>query len=145
MSAFGEEVSLPKRWEHLECYTIPNLQDVSSKEISDFEKFQILDSAMRKVFEHEFSKNVTISGTDFRVMPKAWKQNKDVFIRLVSLPMYQNGVLTEEERFSIERLVDAFNRHAWRAAYYISSYMTIDKDYNSWSKEFFMDVAVAIN
>ena len=140
MSAFGEEVSLPKRWEHLECYTIPNLQDVSSKEISDFEKFQILDSAMRKVFEHEFSKNVTISGTDFRVMPKAWKQNKDVFIRLVSLPMYQNGVLTEEERFSIERLVDAFNRHAWRAAYYISSYMTIDKDYNSWSKEFFMDV-----
>lgn len=43
-----------------------------------------------------------------------------------------------EDTYQIERLVDAFNRHPWRACYFIWAICTInDTDYNEWSKDFF--------
>lgn len=140
MSAFGEEVSVPVAWKHLECYLTPHLLDVQTKQFDEFEKFSILDSAIRKTYEHEYTDKVTIDNVDFKTMPRAWKQNKDDFINNVSLPLYKDKILNEEERYSLEKLVDAFNRHAWRAAYYIGSYMSIGHDYNSWSKEFFLKI-----
>ncbi len=139
MSIFGEEVTLPNEWSHLECYVIPHLKDVKSKNFSEFKKFAVLDSAMRKTFEHEFTNTAKIANEEFKAQRKAWKQDKDSFINLVSRPLYESKVLNEDERNCIERLVDAFNRHSWRAAYFISSYMSIDKDYESWTKEFFME------
>ena len=53
--------------------------------------------------------------------------------------MFINGEITEDEKLSAERLVDAFNRNAWRAAFYISSLINTSTDYPSWSKEFFND------
>lgn len=139
MSIFGEEVKLPSEWGHLECYVIPHLDDVKNKNLVEFEKFAVLDSAMRKTFAHEFTKTVKVANEEFKVQNKAWKQNKDSFINLVSRPLYESKIFNKEERMSIERLVDAFNRHSWRAAYFISSYMAIDKNYESWSKKFFTE------
>lgn len=140
MSAFGEEVAVPENWQHLECYLTPNLWDVQNNQFDEFFEFKILDSAIRKTYEHEYTNTVIIDSVSFKAMPKAWKQNKDDFINDVSLRLYNEGVLCEAERYSLERLVDAFNRHAWRAAYYIGSYISIEHDYNSWSKEFFLKV-----
>ncbi len=139
MSIFGDEVKLPSEWNHLECYVIPHLEDVKSRNFGEFSKFENLDSAMRKTFEHEFTNTATISNEEFKTQRKAWKQDKDSFINLVSRTLYEIKVLNEDERNCIERLVDAFNRHSWRAAYFISSYMSIDKGYESWTKEFFME------
>ncbi len=140
MSEFGEEVTVPENWQHLECYLTPNLRDVQSKQLDEFLKFKILDSAIRKAYEHEYTNTVVINSTSFKAMPKVWKQNKDDFIKNVSFRLYNEGILDEDEKYSLERLVDAFNRNAWRAAYYISSYMSIEHNYNSWSKEFFLNV-----
>jgi hypothetical protein len=145
MSAFGEAVNVPKNWKHLECYLTPTLRDVQGKKLNEFYKFNLLDSAMRKTYAHEYNKTVSIQGVDFKVMPKAWANNKDDFMNDVSLPLYDNGVLNEDERGCLEKLVDAFNRHPWRAAYYISSYMTIDHNYYSWTKDFFAEVYIKGN
>ncbi|MGR5915631.1 hypothetical protein ACT7CS_01790 [Bacillus pacificus] len=139
MSAFGEKVETPKKWSHLEFYAIPNLYDISNNCFSDFPKFSILESAMRKLFNKYFIKTVNIDGINFKVMEHAWKQNKDSFILNVTDPMFSEGILSESEKLYAETLVDAFNRHAWRAAYFISAYMNIKNDYNKWTKQFFID------
>ena len=42
------------------------------------------------------------------------------------------------DKYYSEMLVDAFNRHPWRAAYFISAFMNIENsDYRTWSKKFF--------
>lgn len=138
MSAFGEKVEMPKKWSHLEFYAIPNLHDILNNCFSDFPKFSTLESAMRKLFHQYFLKTVNIDGIDFKVMERAWKQNKDSFITDVTDPMFSQGILSETEKLYAETLVDAFNRHAWRAAYFISAYINIKSDYKMWKKQFFI-------
>ncbi len=139
MSAFGESVQMPLKWKHLEFYVIPNLQDITNDSFAQFRKFSILKSAMSKLFTKYFTKTVIISNTPFLVMERAWKQNKDDFISCVTSPMFADGILSEDEKLYAEMLVDAFNRHAWRAAYFISAYMNIKTNYNTWSKDFFIN------
>jgi len=140
MSAFGEEVLFPQEWSHLEYYIIPNYDDTLRSDFSDFNKFNKLYIAMSKVFETEFSKNYTIQNTTFKVMSKAWKQNKEDFINSVSRRLLDEGKINLEDKYYIEMLVDAFNRHAWRAAFFISAYLNIKyTDYRTWTKEFFME------
>ena len=139
MSIFGEEVCLPKNWKHLECYVIPNIHDVKHREFGDFDKFAVLHSAMQKTFDHEFTDTFKVGNQIFKVLKKAWKQDKDSFINTISKPLYENHILSFNEKLSLERLVDAFNRHSWRAAYFISSYMAIEKQYEDWTKDFFIE------
>lgn len=83
-------------------------------------------------------KAVIAEDIEFKVMPKAWKQNKDDFITNVSARLYAAGELDSEDKFYSEKLADAFNRHAWRAAYFISSLLNIEQtDYRTWEKRFF--------
>lgn len=137
LSIFGESAMLPNKWNHLEIYILPNLKDIESGNLTEFSIFSVLDDTIEKLFKRYFTKKVTINSVDFYSMEKAWPRNKNEFIEKVSAPLYLEGYLTEEEKYIAERLVDAFNRHAWRASYFISSYMNLDKDYSSWSKEFF--------
>ncbi|KYG28195.1 hypothetical protein [Alkalihalobacillus trypoxylicola] len=139
MSAFGEKIELTEKWSHLEFYAIPNLYDISNNDFSEFPKFSTLESAMRKLFDKYFVKKVKIDGIEFKVMERAWKQNKDSFILNVTDPMFSEGILSESEKLYAETLVDAFNRHAWRAAYFISAYMNIKNDYSMWTKQFFIN------
>lgn len=138
MSAFGEEVIFPANWKHLEYYAIPTYEDVRNSNYNDFPKFTKLYTAIKKLFNLQFTKTTTIDGQIFNVMPKAWKQNKDDFIKNVSQPLYINSQIDIDDKFYAEKLVDAFNRHAWRAAYFISSLLNIETtDYRTWSKNFF--------
>lgn len=138
MSQFGEEVSLPSDWNHLEYYVIPSYIDVVNKDYSDFPNFNKLYLAMKKLFELDFSKSITIDDLTFKVMPKAWKQNKEEFIKNVSGKYYSTGQLTETDKYYLEFLVDAFNRHPWRAAFFISAFLNIENsDYRTWNKNFF--------
>lgn len=138
MSAFGEEVSLPSDWAHLEFYVIPSYTDVINKDYSDFPNFKKLYLAMKKLFELDFSNSITIDNVTFKVMPEAWKQKKEEFIQNVSGRYYSIGQLTEIDKYYSEILVDAFNRNAWRAAFFISAFMNIENiDYRTWSKNFF--------
>lgn len=137
MSIFGEEAILPEKWNHLELYVIPNITDIKNNSFNEFPKFNVLDSVTRKLFTKYFKVPVTIDNITFYSMRNAWKKNKDSFINLVSTPLYDEGIFSEAEKQCAERLVDAFNRHPWRASYFISAYINIDKDYSSWSKNFF--------
>ena len=138
MSKFGEEASLPSDWSHLEYYIIPSYTDVINKDYSDFPNFKKLYSAMKKIFELDFSNSITIDDVTFKVMPRAWEKNKEEFIKNVSGKYYSTGQLTETDKYYSEILVDAFNRHPWRAAFFISAFMNIENsDYRTWSKNFF--------
>lgn len=138
MSAFGEELVFPDQWKHLEYYAIPTYEDVRNKRYNDFPRFSKLYKAITKLYNCEFSKKFIVEDIEFKVMPKAWKQNKDDFITNVSARLYAAGELDSEDKFYSEKLVDAFNRHAWRAAYFISSLLNIEQtDYRTWEKYFF--------
>ena len=137
MSTFGEEITLPDKWSHLECYVIPNLDDIQENDFSTFPKFNILKKTMGKLFEEYYTKEIKLpNGQKFKGMKKAWPKNKDAFIKEVSLELFNANKINEAEKFSAEKLVDAFNRHPWRAAYFISSYMNI-KTFSKWQKEQF--------
>ncbi|MCC0647271.1 hypothetical protein [Clostridioides sp. ZZV15-6598] len=138
MSTFGEEVLFPNQWNHLEYYVIPTYNDVKNSNYTDFPLFYKLYKSIKKLYELEFTNTYSVESTSFKVMPKAWKQNKDDFIKNVSSPLLSSGKFDAEDKFYAEKLVDAFNRHAWRAAYFISSFLNIETtDYKMWSKGFF--------
>lgn len=138
MSAFGEEITFPPNWSHLEYYAIPTYSDVRNKDYSKFPKFEKLYHSISKLYELDFNNSVSIAGIQFKVMPHAWKQNKDDFISNVTSKYYSLNKITEEDKYYAEILVDAFNRHSWRAAYFISALLNIENtDYKTWSKDFF--------
>lgn len=140
MSSFGEEAKLPEAWSHLEFYVIPNYDDVLNKSYSVFPKYEELYNCMKKVFSHCFTIDIELQATIFKTLPKAWPQNKDDFIKDVSTPLFKKGIITQDEKKILEKLVDAFNRHGWRAAFFISAFLTIEtKDYMKWDKQFFKD------
>lgn len=131
--------------ESLRILYCPNYEDAIKSDFSDFPKFNKLYSAMDKVFNIEFDKIHTVQSVSFRVMSKAWKQNKNDFINNVSKKLLDDGKISLEDKYYIELLVDAFNRHAWRAAYFISSFMNIRNiDYRNWSKNFFKDFTIMV-
>lgn len=139
MSEFGEQAEVPSDWSHLECYFIPTLADLRNPQLDQFSKFKRMFGAIQKVFDREFTSCYSLDGHDFHIMPNAWPKNKDGFIRDVTLPLFNDGILDSGERRDVEILVDAFNRHPWRASFFISSIIVAKTDdYSSWDKDFFI-------
>lgn len=138
MSAFGEPVEFPKEWSHLEYYIIPNYDDAILANYKEFPKFKTLYKAMSKIFNYTFTNSYRIENRDFKVLKKAWANDKDSFIKHQSDPMFKKKIISSDEKNAIEKLVDAFNRHPWRASFFVSSYMNInDNNYKNWDDNFF--------
>lgn len=139
LSIFGEPVQVHGKWDHLSFFLIPSYDDIRNSNMSEFPRFQELFDVMSKIWEIYFTNKCSIDGMTIRSMDDAWPRAKDDFINEVSYPLYATGKLSMAERNVLERLVDAFNRLSWRAAYFIWSIMSLfEKDYRSWSKEFFV-------
>ena len=144
LSIFGEKVEIKGRWSFIEFYLLPSYDDLLERNLKEFPKFDRLLAAMEKTWNTYFTNSILLDGTEIRTMKRAWPQNKDSFIKFVSGPLERERCLTHEERFSLDRLVDAFNRHSWRAAFFIWCIMMVRfKDYRNWSKEFFVNFYVS--
>jgi len=138
LSIFGESVEVHGRWDHMTFFVLPTYDDIRNGDLLDFPAFRDLLAAMSKIWDLQFTVKSRIGGTTIRSMKKSWPPAKDQFIQKVSYPLYEAGILSVDERRHIERLVDAFNRHSWRAAFFIWSIMSMfEKDYRTWDKEFF--------
>lgn len=138
LSIFGEEVKVEGDWKHLEFFLLPTYKDVKEVNLSLFPKFKSLHKSMNKIWDIFFSNSYDLDGMKIRYMDKSWPQKKDEFMKKVTHPIYKSGKINLKERQDIDRLVDAFNRHSWRAAFFIWSIMSIqEKDYLEWDKEFF--------
>ncbi len=144
MSIFGEkiEISVNGNWDFCDFYLIPNYDNFINKEFDDFPKFKKLFSAMEKIYNLSFVSSIDIGenpSVSIKCQNKTFPQKKEAFIKENLTLWLKNGSITEEDKFFIERLVDAFNRFPWRAAYFISSiFMTYTKSYNTWNKDFFI-------
>lgn len=145
MSIFGEkvDVSIDGDWSFCDFYLIPNYKDLKDKTFSDFPKFEKLFSAMEKVYNFSFTSSVDISEkpvVSIKCQETAFHKKKEMFIEQTLNQWLNNNKITKEDKFYIERLVDAFNRFPWRAAYFISSiFIAYKKSYESWDKAFFID------
>ncbi|MBQ9035338.1 MAG: hypothetical protein IJ099_05180 [Alphaproteobacteria bacterium] len=145
MSIFGEriEVSVEGKWEFCDFYLIPSYTDLLNKNFSDFPKFQKLFYAMEKVHNLSFISVIKIGKStpiSIKCQKKAFAQNKETFTKENLENWVENGSITEDDKFYIERLVDAFNRLPRRAAFFISSiFITFQKPYETWNKEFFIE------
>ena len=143
LSIFGESVEVTGRWKHMRFFLIPTYDDIRAESLSEFPRFEGLFAAMNKAWSFYFTEESSIGQTTIRSMSESWPTSKGEFIVNVSYPLYAAGALTLEERSALERLVDAFNRHPWRAAFFIWSIMSMfEKDYRQWDKSFFSEFYV---
>jgi len=140
MSIFGEPVKISDNWKHLHFFVIPTYSDVKGEEFSDFPRFGKLFGAMKKIWDKEFTKTISLEGRTFQSLNNAWEKKKDLFIQNRMKPLQEEGVIDASERFQIERLVDAFNRYSWRSAFFIWNIMNIQtNDYDTWNKDDFVN------
>lgn len=146
LSIFGEEIEIEGDWDFLEFFILPTYEDVLNKNFNDFPRFKNLYNAIEKIWKIYFNQEFNVAGTKLRSMEKSFPINKDSFIEKISSKLHKEKKITMEEKVALDRLVDAFNRHAWRACFFTWSIMSIfDKDYYTWEKEFFTEFYIATN
>ncbi|VVB76426.1 Uncharacterised protein [Candidatus Tiddalikarchaeum anstoanum] len=139
LSIFGEKIEIIGKWNFLEFFLLPTYQDVKNKNFNLFPNFKMLYQAMEKIWGIYFTQKYSLDNMEIHFMKRSWPQDKDTFITKITYPLYKKGEISADEKQAIDRLVDAFNRHSWRAAFFIWSIMSIqDKDFYSWDKEFFV-------
>ncbi|MFC1592654.1 hypothetical protein ACFL4C_01415 [Candidatus Omnitrophota bacterium] len=140
LSTFGENIEIATEWNHLEFFLLPTYEDILKNNLKDFPKFETLYSAMERIWNICFTETTMIGGMIIRSMKGAWPQDKDTFIKKVALPLEKNNKISSTQRHQLERLVDAFNRHSWRAAFFIWSILGIKAlDYKKWDKRCFVN------
>jgi len=140
LSIFGEEIRILGKWNFLHFYLLPTYQDLSNDNLNDFKKFSKLYKIIKKIWEYYYTDSKMIMDCRFPSMEQSWPQNKEDFIRKVSSKLFEEEIINLEEKLNLERLVDAFNRHPWRTAFFIYSIMISKiKDYKTWDKDFFIE------
>ena len=142
LSNFGEKIKVLDRWDHLEFYLLPTYDDILSGSLGDFPHFEETNRSMRKMFDLFFTEISRIDGKKLRYMKKSWPING---FRRITSDLVAKGKIKIEDKSRLDLLVDAFNRHPWRAAYFIWSICNINQtnDYRNWSKDDFMKFYVA--
>jgi hypothetical protein len=139
ISVFGEELEIHHDWGYLQFYLMPTYDDILNNKLDNFPKFKRLNSSMERIWDIAFQKEIMIDGKIIKSMEKSWPQAKDDFIEKVTLPLYTKKKITLDQKYDLERLVDSFNRHSWRAAFFIWNIMNIKiHDYRKWNKDFFV-------
>ncbi|MFC2143062.1 hypothetical protein ACFLQN_01540 [Candidatus Aenigmatarchaeota archaeon] len=139
LSIFGEKIVVKGDWDYLEFFLLPTYSDMLGKNFKPFPTFNKLFVAMEKIWKSQFTQSVTIGDKSMSFMKKGWPSNKEEFINTVCSELINAGKITKEDGHNIERLIDAFNRHPWRASFFISSIMNAYVfDYNIWDKKFFI-------
>lgn len=137
MSNFGENMGLPEKWNHMEFFLLPTYDEIMSNNLGEFPKFKKLLDSMKKIAAIHFTKEIEINGKKFRYMERAWKSKN---FRKTTSDLVADGKLETEDKERLDLLVDAFNRHAGRAAFFVWSVININglNDYRKWSKEDFI-------
>ncbi len=136
---FGEKIKIDSDWDYLEFYLLPTYDDIRNSLYKDFNKFKLLIDCLQVIWNDYYIKKFSINDVIISSLEKAFPMKKDDFIKQISYPLYKKDKLTLEQRYSLDDLVDAFNRHAQRAAFFIWSIMTIKEiDYYDWDKNFFI-------
>lgn len=138
LSTFGEAIKISEKWNWLHFFLLPTYEDLKNKNFKLFPKFDEIFQTMEKVWKYFYTKEIRIADQVFYSMEKAWPEQKDKFIKEISIPLENKGILTLSQRHALERLIDVFNRHSWRTAFFIYSIMiSFIKDYETWDKKFF--------
>lgn len=148
MSIFGEECEFTGdalAWTHLNFFVIPTYDDLIKENFGDFLKFQLLYKSCKKIWNEQ---SFPIEGSKFplRGLKRGWPAKKDDFMIQMTRPLIQNGVMTEDEAHSIERLVDAFNRNGTRTSFFVWGIMSAkEAEFHKWDKDFFVDFYVRLS
>lgn len=144
LSIYGEIINIDNdnlsNWSFIEFFLLPTYQDIKENKFSQFEKFSELYLSMKKIWDIEYVNSVEIEHQNFKSLETAWDKNKEKLRenKLLKLEQNSKNSFNREDTYQIERLVDAFNRHPWRACYFIWAVFTAkDFDYNLWSKDLF--------
>lgn len=137
MSNFGEEIELPEKWNNLDFYLIPTYKEILEGSMDDFPRFKGLFESMKKAADIFFTKEVEINERVFKYMEEAW--NSKTFREKTS-ELVASGEFEISDKERLDLLVDAFNRHAGRAAFFVWSLININEenDYRKWNKDDFI-------
>lgn len=144
MSTYGQSIKIDStnlpNWAFIEFFLLPTYKDIQDDNITSYENFNKLFLTIKKIWDLEYINDIEIEGIYLKSLTRAWDKNKEKLRenKLLVLERDSENNFNSEDTYQIERLVDAFNRHPWRACYFIWAIFTIkDADYNLWSKDFF--------
>lgn len=137
LSNFGEQIRVEGKWDHLEFYLLPTYDDLLSAEVKEFPLFGKLLSSMKKMFDIFYTETLEINGKELRYMKRSWPIKG---FREITTDLVRQNKITIDDKSRLDLLVDAFNRHPWRAGYFIWSICNINKmnDYRKWNKDDFI-------
>ena len=118
-------------------FLLPTFDEVKSKSMSEFPRFEQLLSVVEKIWKIEFTRVHDISGKKIYSMTKAWPKTRDAFVKYLNNTHVKSSLLTQGDAYELGLLVDMFNRNPLRAAGFIWSTMSIFRlDYENWSRDF---------
>ena len=120
-------------------FLLPTYEEIKTKSLEDFPKMSRLLSAVKKIYDLDFTERHVIAGKEIRSMKvgKSWPQTRDEFVRYLSRGYVSDGRLSETEAYELGLLTDMFDRFPPRAAGFIWCVMAIDTlDFESWDRDF---------
>jgi len=124
-------------YDFYQFFLLPTFNEVKSKNLSDFTKFEKLFKLIEKIWKLEFIIEGELQGKKIKSMRKTWPKQRDSFVKYLKKEHESKGNLTPQESYDLGLLVDMFNRNPQRAIGFIWSVMSInDLDFDSWSKGF---------
>ena len=138
ISIFGECVTVPDKWKHLDFFLLPTYADVRSEDFSEFPKFSELYKSMKVVWENFFTVRTPFYDSEIRSMERKFPDRKNEFIEKITGGLVSKGMMSSNQKSAVDRLVDMFNRNPMRTSFFIWSIMSIrDNDFKKWDKEQF--------
>lgn len=135
---YGARVKIEiESYNFYQFFLLPTFDEVKSKQVSNFSKFENIYKVIEKIWNLEFTHENELLGKKIKSMEKSWPQTRNGFVRYLNEKYVEKGILTPEEAHDLGLLVDMFNRNPQRTIGFIWSVMSINElDYDSWSKEF---------
>jgi hypothetical protein len=137
-------------YESLDFFLLPTYDEIREFKLDDFPIFLELIDCIQAFWNAEYTGKVSFpdSGLTFKASIRGWAngttlQNKEMFIQNISMPLVESGKINEQQRYKMEKLIDAFNRHAGRTSFFVWSIMSIidgmEPGFHEWEMKHFTE------
>jgi len=118
---YGEKVDIAEPWNFLEFFLLPVYDELLQRDLDDFPKYKNLQSAIDKFADRYFTRRFASGRRNFRTIGPSIT-NMDGYdlqsangMRDLNTFLFEEEIITIEEKRELDFLIDAFNRLATRA------------------------------
>lgn len=153
---YGKKVEIAPPWNFLEFFLLPTYEELLTRELGDFPKYKVLQTAIDKFGNRYFTARFTTSGLTLKTLgcrlndmdgyDISTRSRSPNAMRDLTSSLVGSTVLTLGEKKELDFLIDAFNRMTTRAFGFIGLTFnaTPQNNFGNWDgprfKQFYVDV-----